>query len=342
MTQNISDIDDARLAQAADWHARLLDEAALEADWVAFTVWLGSHEQNKCAYDRIEDLAIALDQPEGILNSALPQAKAAESTPLAAGSESDVSNVVDARARFTRPQVWAGIAAAAAAVWLVAVNVGGLLTADPATEYYQTVENTRVITLADGSSVHLNINSKLEVTLAEDGRRTTLEYGEALFKVAADKERPFTVALGDRRVRVVGTVFNVLRHSGNVSVTVSEGIVDVAPRSEPDAAERLTAGKQLLHKEGAADMEVRDVDAGAVIAWHEGYLEYEAASLDDVVADLNRYFALPIKLEGDITALTFSGILSTEDQNAVLELLVGVLPIEAVKTDKAIILKRKI
>lgn len=329
-SQTTYEIDEARLAEAASWHARLMDEAAVEADWIAFTEWLEADSRNADAYDRIEDVAATLDQPADMLAEALAE-------------HSAPSNVISAAHRFGRPRMWAGVAAAAAAVWLAVINVGGMFSSPPATHFYETTDNTQLITLGDGSTVNLNVNTRLSVTMMDDERRTALEHGEALFTVTKDQERPFFVALGDRQVQVVGTAFNILRHSGAVTVTVTEGIVDVAATDAKTgvSTERLTAGKQLHHQEGTLQNVVTEVNSAIVTSWQEGFLEYEGAPLSKVIEDLNRYFKRPIQIDDTLADLTFSGILSTKDQQAVLDLLANSLPIHMEATDEAIMLTRK-
>ena len=61
-------------------------------------------------------------------------------------------------------------------------------------------------------------------------REVTLTRGEAWFKVAHDKTRPFIVSAGRIRVRAVGTAFSVRRHDDGAGrepggVAVDEGQV---------------------------------------------------------------------------------------------------------------------
>lgn len=331
-------ISDAQLRAAADWYARMSDEAANEADWLAFTDWLEADDGHRLAYDQIETLAHSVshvDAPSALTDA--PHDAAMPEEPASA-------TVIDARSRFLRPRAWAAAALAAAVLWMAVVNLGTLQSPDPViTDVYETgPQETRQVTLADGSSVHLNINTRLEVRFEQNWRHTSLAQGEALFDIAHNNDRPFLVGLGDQQVRVVGTVFNILRHEGIVTVTVQEGIVDVAPPANQHGAasapSRLTKGLQLTHTEGTADTRVATVDADAVVAWQSGFLEYEDAPLEQVVADLRRYSALPIRLEGDVGALLFSGILNTRDLGSAYDLLEGVLPLRIERAQQAVVI----
>lgn len=331
------EIGDQRLEEAADWFARMSDEAATEADWLAFTDWLEADDENRLAYAEVEELGLSLegaDVPEALREDAEDTAPQATAT------------VIDARSRFFRPGNWVAVAAAAAAVWLAAISLGVFDPQLPPIQFYETGPGeNRHVTLADGSRVHLNRGTRLEVQFSDDERRTWLKEGEALFTVASNKDRPFLVALGDRDVRVVGTVFNILRHRGQVTVTVKEGIVDVAPHDneQRDAVrtERLTKGLQLKHREGTSETRVTEVDADAVIAWQEGFLEYEDTPLEQIIDDLNRYSPVPIRLEGTIGARPFTGILNTQNLAAAFELLANVLTLEVVESEDVIVFRAK-
>ncbi len=329
--------EDRRLEGAAVWHTRLHSDEATEADWLAFTEWLGADEKNRLVYDRIEDLDIELaDKREAIIAS------------LEAASAVSESTVIDAAWRWSRRQKWTGAAAAAvAAVLLVFVSMGNFTNDSSfAGEFTTGVGEERLVTLNDGTTVHVNTDSKIVVDLDKGERRTRLEYGEALFEVAKDEKRPFVVTVGDSKVRVVGTVFNILRHEGTVTITVAEGIVEVSPDqssvAEPvsQAMDRLTRGQQLVHREGAVQNDIHLVDAGAATSWKSGHLAYEDVALERIVSDLNRYFPTKVRLEGaGADALTFSGALKTDNQAAALALLEDLLPVTVEQKDDTIIIR---
>lgn len=64
--------------------------------------------------------------------------------------------------------------------------------------------------LADGSTVELNANAKIDVQFTPDRRTVHLLGGEALFTVAKDStQRPFVVVAPGVEVKADGTVFSV-------------------------------------------------------------------------------------------------------------------------------------
>jgi len=348
--------NDRVLEEATFWHARIADEAAQETVWLAFTDWLEKDDQHQCAFDHVENMmadmllmkqSILVAFPDQIdikqADKCVPVSKpsSVSKRALEPANAAPPNVIVPAAWRWQKPAVWAGLSAVAATIMLVFVNVNFLQAPEVVTEVFITqVGEQRMIELADGSNVHLNTNTKIEVTLEDDTRRTKLAYGEAVFTVAKDKDRPFFVDVGTQKIRVVGTKFNVLRYEGTVTVTVAEGIVDVAPTDQADTEAhkitRLVAGKQLVHAGTSVDNQVADVNADTVLAWQSGLLSFENAELSDTIYELSRYFNVPIKVEGDISRLTFSGVLNIHDPQAVLLLLEETLPIKIIREDTMI------
>lgn len=87
----------------------------------------------------------------------------------------------------------------------------------------------RSLALADGSTIELNVRTKIRVRLTADRRTVDLLEGQALFHVAKDKTRPFIVQSDDTKVRAIGTEFDVYRRRTGITVTVIEGRVAVLP-----------------------------------------------------------------------------------------------------------------
>lgn len=302
--------------EAIRWHVRLGDNMASEADWIAFTDWLGAEDQNRQAYDSVEDMVIDLAEIQQVKTEPAVVTKA--------------NKVVDARSRWGNIRTWSAAAAAIAATIIMVIGGRNFMTDGYSVQEYATAKGEqRLITLADGSTVQLNTNSKIKVMFEDKIRKTELAYGQAIFKVTKNTDRPFLVSLGDSQVYVVGTVFDILRHKNEITVTVSEGVVKVAPikKSSLQKSARLLPGSQLVHKEGTADINITDVNPSIVMAWEKGYLEYDEVRLADVIEDLNRYFPIPIRVVGLAKDKRFSGIIRTADEQDALLILSEGLPV---------------
>jgi len=327
-----------RHAAAVAWHVRLHAGDAGEEDWTAFTAWLQADDENRRAFDRLD-----------ILMAEMVAAGEDLQAHFTASVEPPGESGRPMRARW---RAWGPAQALIAATLVVFVGIGqgwfgGLGgTGGPGQHNYATrIGETRAITLADGSVIHLNTDSRITVALGARTRAVTLDHGEALFQVTRDPARPFIVTVGEQNVRVVGTVFNILRYGGKVTVTVARGVVEVHPaRAGPGRraglSATLVAGHQLVHEDGAPTVQVRKVDPRAALSWREGHRTYDNASLRDIAGDLNRYFPGSVRVPDErAAALRFSGVLKFDNEQAVLRRLEEFLPVTAEKTKDGIVLR---
>ncbi len=309
--------EEHRLDEAIAWHVRLASGDADETAWLAFTAWLEADDANRAAYDRVEDLDAAIALPAPRQPALLPFRRAAP---------------VMRRGR------WVALALLAASL-ILAVGIAMRMGAPSSTRYATRIGETRTVTLADNSTVTLNTGTTVDVAVTATSRAVTLVRGEALFHVAKDAAHPFIVSAGDRRVRVVGTVFDVLRESGAVTVVVAEGKVAVSQRGARFSEVFLTPGQRVSGREGSPLEAVARVDPARALAWREGYLIYDNVALSGVVDDLNRYFPVPIALaDGRVAAHRFSGVLRIDSEEAVLSRIAQFLPVRAERAGASIVL----
>jgi transmembrane sensor len=313
-----------RLDQAVEWMLRLEAPHADEAEWLAFDAWASASPENAAAFDR------AL-------------ATAAEVRHAAATLRASSAAVIPFPARrsepTTRPARHLMVGSIAASILAVAVVVAPVWRSLQPAVYETSAGQRRTITLKDGSKVDLNGASKLSVKFSRGQRLASLD-GEAVFDVAHDTKRPFFIEAGDRRVRVVGTMFDVRRREGRMSVTVARGIVEVAPGlNAVGQTLRLTAGHRLDHLEGSGDGQVSAVVADEALGWRTGHLIYRDAPMSEVVADLNAQFARPMTLSDGAGAVRFSGVLVVDDQAAVVQRLSMLAPVSSTVTKNEIILR---
>ena len=328
MNRQIDQMREAARGEAIGWLLRLDAPDATESDWLAFHVWLEASPEHLDAFEQADRVSAALTGSAPALLQALDSRTA--SKPIVAQPRRPLQ--VRRTQRWTR--AWptdAGLAAAAAAVLVVvAVRPPPPIP----TELYQTaVGQNRMLNLADGSHVQLNSGSRLSVRWEPGARRVELAEGEAAFDVAKDPNRPFLIGVGDRSIRVVGTEFDVIRHDGHLRVTVRRGVVavqspDPAAQAEPVL---LRVGDQLEHQAGDRVSTVRQVDPDAAFAWRGGQLIYQDQPLNAVVADLNRYYATPVRVEGPAAAMRFSGVLKIDAEEAVVRRLQGFLQLSVAR-----------
>ena len=230
---------------------------------------------------------------------------------------------------WRRPARWA-IAAS------VVLTLGGTLYVRslPDLRAETVVAETRRLALTDGSRVTLSGKSGVAVHFAQGSRRVVLDHGQVFFEVAQDTARPFTVVAGGAEIRVTGTKFDVRKVGDDVRVSVLEGRVELRrhgllPMLTPAEPERvLTAGLRSELAPGAAHFTREAPVAVAAGDWRSGRLFYHEAPIEDIVADLQRYSTVRVRIDDPAVARTKLTTSFRADQTAsFLESLPDALPI---------------
>lgn len=225
------------------------------------------------------------------------------------------------------------LAAAAAAIVLTTSLLllqlrGQVIAAD--------IAERREVMLNDGSVVKLEPDTTLRVRFDAHGRHVTLQQGRALFRVAKDPSRPFTVKANETFVRAVGTSFGVERKPRSIVVTVSEGkvavgkeqesmraqegkSVDLSPTREEAAPIFLTAGQQVTVQNSGSAEPVRKVDTARALAWTEGRLVFDSAPLSEVVDEFNRYNLVQLRVDDrGLSLRPISGVFEASDPETLI------------------------
>lgn len=168
--------------------------------------------------------------------------------------------------------------------------------------------------LADGTKVWLNSDSYLRfpVVFPKDGREVELT-GEAYFEVARDEKRPFTVKVGENRIEVLGTHFNISAYGKEEGIftTLAEGSVRVKTSNQETV---LIPGEQAGMSWEGNDLEVRKVDVTLYTSWHLGVYEFRNAPLTEIADYLMRWYDIEILFQSEnIKHKRFTGAFKRDD-----------------------------
>jgi transmembrane sensor len=260
-------------------------------------------------------------------------------------ADPETSKPDDAERRGSRLKLWVP-------ALLMAVIVGliwspNLLRPPPPawTIYSNTKGQIRRIVLSDKSVLRLNGASQVRVVYEDDDRRVGMGQAEAAFAMTPNEDKPFLISSGDRVIEIDGGEINVLRETSQSSartvLTVRQGMARVYP--DDRAAEGLNAGpgQEVSWTDGQDQVAVRSVNAANAFAWESHRLAYDKAPLNEVVADLNRYVARPIRIaDPAIGQMTYSGVLNLEGEDMMLRRIGQVLPVQAKPSAAEIVLQR--
>jgi len=318
--------EDPAAAEAAEWLARLQNPDVTEADGLEFDAWLAAAPTNRAAYTK----ALSVWQE---FEAGAPDVLAVLSRP---------GRQQPAPAPPMRPRLVAGGGAALAAGLAVAL-VPAYLDRATVQTYATGKGQHQHVALADGSVIDLNAETRLTVTLARNSRKVTMGDGEAIFDVAHDAKRPFTVAAATREVRVVGTQFDVRNRDRELTVTVARGKVSVQPTSAATTGRAflLTPGQRLAVSP-SGDEKLVSVDPQETFSWRAGRLVYRGEPLSEVVEDLNRQFVDQIEIgDPELATIPITGVIVLDDPHAVVARLSLLLPIRSVPSERGLQLLRK-
>lgn len=233
------------------------------------------------------------------------------------------SSVLNEEKHWNTTKRWIG---AVAATLLVAA-VGTLVSMRFNSQEIETQRGERrELALSDGSVVQVDPETVLKVNYDERAREIVLSQGRALFRVAKDPGRPFSVRTEETVVRAIGTAFAVERQHDGVRVTVAEGRVTVfspeLQESGSQATPILSANEQTIIQRSGVAQAVRKVDTSRELAWAEGRLEFNDESLQSAVAQFNRYNSLQLRIvDPDLRTRTVSGIFNASDPKSFVAFL---------------------
>ncbi len=293
---------DKRIArEAAQWLMRLGTDDVCAADIEACERWRAADSEHERAWQRAQQMCARL----GLVPSRIGMATLARPGP----ARRDVLKALGVL-----------IAAAPAGWFAVQVTPWREWTADART----ATGERRPIALPDGSALHLNTASAVDLRFDAQQRLLILRGGEILIDTASDP-RPFRVRTAHGLLRALGTRFTVREEGGYSRVAVFEGAVEIRPRTGADV-QVLHMGEQSRFSSDAT-APVTAIDTGAA-DWSRGLLYADRLPLKDFLAELSRHRPGLLRCDPAVARLPVSGIYQLDDTDAVLRALPELLPVQ--------------
>lgn len=180
----------------------------------------------------------------------------------------------------------------------------------------QNAKGTRsIITLADGSKVWLNADSKLQYPVAFEGStREVWLSGEAFFDVAKNKQKPFIIHLKKGTVKVLGTSFNIKAYDNSPSVetSVATGRVVFIPTPSRSGKKAdsvvLTKDKKAVYSVTTETVQTLPTSSAADKAWTEGKLIFNNSPMIEIAETLERNFGKEVIInDEELRTYRFTG-----------------------------------
>ena len=318
------------LEQANQWLLHLQENPENEQLLAEFQHWLDEDEKHEACYLEAVLLWQEIDAATCELQTEERQ-KAIQQNTLNQ-TTSTLEKIPLKRHVFSKP-----IALSAAFLSLVLLTVLVLpkhiwLQPDIATGIAQ--QQTR--TLSDGSILHLNGQSGVNIHFSEASRTVELLYGEAFFEVASDSERPFQVIAQDVSAQAIGTAFNIKYLDVGIETTLTEGKLKLELATQKSLI--LRAGERVLWH----DSEGTQRSQGHSLYlpdWKRGLLRLDNMPLVDVLTRLNRQYPVTLKLVNPALAnKPIKGVLPLNDLETTLTVLETTLAVKLIRFSDQLIL----
>lgn len=288
----------AILAEAVDWYVRLNDSQADAATEQAWLVWLHVDPRHAEAWQRVQQLQqrLAVTSPQ-LAAAALQGAR---------------------QGRRNALKVLGLLLGAGMVGWQ------GYRASPLSADYATRVGERRRVTLADGSRLELNTDTRVDIRFDAVQRLIELQQGEILVQTTQDS-RPLRVRSAEGSIRALGTRFVVRQLEDTTRVTVEEHAVQIQPRLAATAIAQVEAGQSV---EFRADQlgTVQSSPANAS-AWTQGMLVAVDWRLDQLLAELSRYRHGYLGCAPEVAGMRLSGAFNVTDDEAILASLQDALPV---------------
>lgn len=150
-------------------------------------------------------------------------------------------------------------------------------------------------TLPDGTKGWLNSGSSLEYSLPFNQNRQIAVLGEAWFDVAHDTDHPFEITVGNSKVKVLGTKFNLNAYPDDkyIEVVLEEGKVEFSVSVCTSSIE-MKPDERLVFSDGAINID--KTEAAKYAAWKEGKLVFRGDPMAEVARRIERWYNVEVEL----------------------------------------------
>lgn len=204
-----------------------------------------------------------------------------------------------------------GAAATAIALLILAIGAGGAplpgqsgspSIARAAEALVTRRGEIRTFRLADGSSATLDTDSRLEVAFGDSDRRVRLIKGRVRLSIAK-QDVPLHIDAEDGTTSANDAEIDMsVDEQGTVRAMLRRGVAKLRPDTTAASASGLRAGQTLAYqRDGKGPLAVVP-SSGISEGWPQGWAEYDAIRLDQLVAEANRYAVIPIMIDDPATA----------------------------------------
>ena len=225
-----------------------------------------------------------------------------------------------------------------AAVFLLVASITSILylTRNAADRQFAATTTPLTDTLPDGSLITLNKRSDISYPANFKKQRTVRLQGEAFFKIAPDKEKPFKVYTDNVTITVLGTSFNVRNKENTTEIIVESGLIRVTDSLHdvivhPSEKLILHKGDSSLTKEGTTSQLYKYYRTKEFIC--------DNTPLPQLAASLEEAYDVKIVIDPSLRNLQINTIFRNQSLDQILNIIQETFGIRATRSGSQITLQ---
>jgi len=194
-------------------------------------------------------------------------------------------------------------------------------------EVYCPIGTRSQVQLPDGTEIWLNAGTTIKYNLPFSSANRTIELnGEAFLDVAKLDNSEFKIYSNNVEVVVLGTQFNFRAYDldDRVEVSLVEGRIDlnITDDNQNVRQAKLKQGDHLSYNKVENTTELVNQNLNNFIAWREGLLVFDDASLLEVAKELERWYGVDVEIADEsLLSYRYTTTFENESIQQVLDLL---------------------
>lgn len=235
---------------------------------------------------------------------------------------------------YSRSILYRAVGIAATVAILIGFSIPLLLNAEPENKlvsFKAPPGQKAQVCLPDGTNVFLNSGSELiySTEYSRTNRSVRLN-GQAFFDVTKDKQHPFDVAVGNIKVVVHGTTFDVngYKDSPNISVALLTGHISIISASTGKLLVDMKPNqKSIIPLSNNDKCILKTCNAEEEAIWRLGKLKIEDERITDIIRKIERWYGVKITLNNANTTKRYWMTIKTETLKETIEIINRMTPI---------------
>ena len=192
-------------------------------------------------------------------------------------------------------------------------------------DYSTNTGEQRKVILDDGSELHLNTNTLVDVRFSQQQRLVILRQGE-IYITTSTNPRPFLVQTSQGQLRPIGTRFTVrdMADKQQILLSVLNGVVEATTKLSA-LSKQVPAGQQVvLSSKKLSDVTPITHNADA---WLNGIFYARNMRLDDFINEISRYHVGLLRCDPAVAQVRISGAFQLKDTREIINALPNTLPV---------------